>query len=51
MRPLQAIAKWTACLVLALAASPALAFSVIDTITEWNGTQCISSFGVPNTAT
>jgi hypothetical protein len=36
---------------LALAVVPAFAQLNIDTISSWNGTSFISSFGVPNTAT
>jgi hypothetical protein len=37
--------------LLVLSATPSLAQFSIDTIPFWNGTQFISSFGVPNTAT
>lgn len=46
-----AFVKWAVALWLAAAASTAPAASFIDTRPAWNGTQFISSFGVPNTET
>lgn len=46
-----AFAKWALALVLAVAATTAPAATLINTMPAWNGTQFISTFGVPNTQT
>ena len=45
------IAKWAIGLMLLVTASMSFADTLINTNPAWNGTQYISSFGVPNTAT
>ena len=45
------IGKWAIGLILLVTASSSSAYTPINTYPAWNGTQYISSFGVPNTAT
>ena len=45
------IGKWAIGLILLVTASSSSAYTPINTYPVWNGTQYISSFGVPNTAT
>ena len=51
MKKIQRIASWAGGMLLALSAGEAFAFTQIDTMTGWNGTDTIQPFGIANTAT